>query len=135
MTASTQTFRALVFGEIQTWAAANFPALPVAYENGPVPDQDTIGPVWLDVSLRWYSASIASLGATPRTRDHGAVSVNCFCREGFGTQVPDEIIDSLRSLLGGRRLGAGTLWAPQRTAPTNLNGWMKTGIVLPFSLG
>lgn len=135
MTASTQTFRALVFGEIQTWAAANFPTVPVVYENGPVPDQDTIGPVWLDVSLRWYGAAIASLGAAPRTRDTGALSVNCFYREGFGTQVPDQIIDSLRTTLAGRRLGSGTLWAPQRTAPTNLNGWMKTGIVLPFSLG
>lgn len=135
MTASTQAFRTAVFGEIQAWAVANFPAIPVCYENGPVPDQDTIGPIWLDVQLRWYSATIASVGASPRTRDSGAVSVNCFYREGSGTQLSDQVIDSLRSRLAGKRLGAGTLWAPQRMAPTNLNGWMKNGMLLPFSLG
>lgn len=135
MTASTETFRALVFGELQTWAAANFPTLPVVYENGPVPDEDTIGPIWLDVELRWYGAVIASVGANPRARDTGAVVINCFYREGAGTRQPDQILDSLRTLLTGRRLGEGTLWAPQRASPTNLRGWRKAGVSIPFSLG
>lgn len=128
-------FRAAVSAEIQTWAAANFPTLPVIYENGPVPDEDKIGPVWLDVEVRWYSGSAASVGTIPRMRHTGAISAACFYRSGEGTDQPDSIIDSLSTYLQVRRLGAGVLEAPQRTVPTNLRGWYKTGMLLPFILG
>ena len=44
---TSEEFRAAVFAEIRNWAAASFPTLPVVYENGPVPDEDKIGPIWL----------------------------------------------------------------------------------------
>lgn len=128
-------FRASVFGEIQAWAAANFPTVPVIYENGPAPDEDRIGPIWLDVEMRWYGGSVASIGSPVRTRHSGAVSAMCFYRAGEGTDEPDTLIDSLSALLQARRLGSGILEAPQRAVPTYLRGWFKTGIFIPFTLG
>jgi len=128
-------FRSAVFSEIQVWAASNYPALPVIYENGPVPDEDKIGPIWLDVEMRWYGGSVASVGTTPRMRHTGALSAMCFYRTGEGTDGPDNIIDSLSEYLQVRRLGSGILEAPQKTVPTNLRGWYKTGMFLPFTLG
>lgn len=128
-------FRASVNAEINAWATANFPTIPVIYENGPVPDEDTIGPIWLDVEVRWYGAHNATLGVTPRVRHSGAVSVNCFYRNGEGTDQPDSIIDSLSDHLQNRRLSAGVLEAAQKTVPTNLRGWYKTGTLIPFLLG
>ena len=128
-------FRAAVFGEIQTWAAANYPVMPVLYENGPVPDEDKIGSIWLDIELRWYGGSIASVGTNPRMRQTGAVSAMCYYRTGEGTDEPDSVIDSLSEYLQARRLGAGILEAPQRTVPASLRGWFKTGMFLPFTLG
>lgn len=132
---TTKEFRAAVFAEIQAWAATNFPTLPVLYENGPTPDEDAMGAIWLDVEIRWYGASVAAIGTPPRMRHSGAVSANCFYRNGEGTGAPDDVIDSLGGYLQARRLGAGILEAPQRTVPTNLRGWFKTGVLLPFTLG
>lgn len=129
-------FRAAVFAEVQTWAATNFPNVPVLYENGPTPDEDKIGPIWVDVELRWYSGSVASVGKPPRMRQTGAVSAMCFYRRGEGTDEPDTLIDSLGEYLQVRRLGAGVLEAPQKTVPApSVRGWYKTGMFLPFTLG
>ena len=132
---TTKEFRAAVFAEIQAWAAANFPTLPVLFENGPTPDEGAMGAIWLDVELRWYSSRVAAIGNPPRMRHSGAVSAMCFYRSGEGTGGPDDVIDSLGGFLQARRLGAGILEAPQRTVPTNLRGWFKVGILLPFTLG
>lgn len=128
-------FRAAVFAEVQTWALANFPTMPILYENGPTPDEGAMGSMWLDIEMRWYSASVAAIGTPPRMRHTGAVSAMCFYRTGEGTDAPDSVIDSLSEYLQARRLGAGVLEAPQRTVPTKLRGWHKTGIFLPFVLG
>ena len=128
-------FRAAVNTEINAWSLANFPTIPVVYENGPVPDEGTIGPIWLDVEVRWYGAHNATLGEVPRVRHSGAVSVVCFHRNGEGTDQPDTLIDSVSTFLQNRRLSAGVLEAAQRTVPTNLRGWYKTGTLIPFLLG
>lgn len=132
---NTKDFRAAVFGDIQAWGAANFPTLPVVWENGPVPDEDKIGPIWLDVEIRWYDGSVAALGSSPRTRDFGAVSLACFYKTGEGTKAPGQLIDSVSSLLQARRFGSAVTGARKRTVPTNLRGWHKTGVLIPFTLG
>jgi hypothetical protein len=128
-------FRAAVNNEINAWATSNFPTIPVIYENGPVPDEDAIGPIWLDVEVRWYGAHNATLGVMPRVRHSGAVSVSCLHRGGEGTDQPDTLIDSISTYLQNRRLSAGVTEAAQRTVPTSLRGWYKTGTLIPFLLG
>lgn len=128
-------FRDAITAEILAWGSANFPTIPIVYENGPVPDEDKIGPIWLDVEVRWYGGSVASMGTTPRTRMTGAVSVCCFRRSAEGTDQSDLAIDSVNALLGVRRFGSAVMGAPQRTVPTHLRGWYKTGALIPFELG
>lgn len=132
---STKAFRAAVAAEIQTWAAANYPTLPVVYENGPSADEDSIGPIWLDMEIRFYGGNVASFGETPRMRQTGAISLQVYYKESNGTGLSDEIADSLCSLLQARRMGGAVLLAPQRTVPSHLNGWYRTGVLLPFTLG
>lgn len=131
---TTKQFRAAVFGEIQTWAAANFPTLPIIYENGPVPDEDKIGPIWLDVEVRWYGARPLALGEGGSGRHSGAISANVFYREASGTGLADDVIDSLELTFRTRRIGSAIVNFPQRTVPTNLKGWYKTGLLFPFTL-
>jgi hypothetical protein len=132
---SAKDFRSSVFSEIKTWAEAAFPAIPVVYENGPVPDEDKIGPIWLDVEIRWYSGTVASVGASPRTRMTGVVSIMCFHREGEGTGLPDDVVDSATLALQTRRIGGAVMGAAQRVIPTCLRGWYKVGVLVPFVLG
>jgi hypothetical protein len=128
-------FRAAAFAEVQAWAAANFPAMPVLYENGPTPDEDAMGAIWLDIEIRWYGSTVAAIGTPPRVRHTGALSAMCFYRSGEGTDEPDSVVDSLSEYLQARRLGAGVLEAAQRTVPTNVRGWFKSGVFIPFTLG
>ena len=131
---STKNFRAGVFGAIQTWSAANYPAIPVVYENGPVPDEDKIGPIFLDVEIRWYGAQQLSLSDVTTGRHSGAIRVNVFYREASGTGLSDDVVDSISLALRTRRIGGGLVRFPQRTEPTPQLGWYKTGLLFPFTL-
>ena len=131
---TTEEFRAAVTARVLTWQAANFPALPVITENGPVPDENTIGPVWLDLEIRWYGGQNISMGINPLGRHTGAVSAQVFYRAAEGTAQPGAIVDGLITLLKNARLGSGQLQFPQRTVPTDFKGWYKTGVLVPFYL-
>lgn len=131
---STKDFRAAATTEIQNWAAANFPAIPVLYENGPTPDEDKVGPVFIDVEFRWYGAQQLSVGEYFKGRNSGAISVNVFYRESYGTGQVDDIVDSLKSTLRPGYCGGGVLKFPQRTVPTHIKGWYKSGLLFPFTL-
>lgn len=132
---NTKDFRAAVFGEILGWGAGAFPSLPIVTENGPVPDQDKIGSVWLDCSIRWYGSEQLTLGSAPVSgRYSGAISTQVFYRMGQGTGAVDDIIDSLEVLLRCRRLGTAHIKFPERSEPTHLNGWYKAGLFFPFKL-
>ena len=131
---NTKDFRAAIVGAIETWGAASFPSLPILYENGPVPDEDKIGPVWLDLEIRWYNAQPMAIGNPIVGRHNGVISTQVFSREATGTGLSDDIIDSLETLLKARRFGSSVIKFPQRTVATNLKGWYKSGLLFPFTL-
>lgn len=132
---STKDFRAAVFGAIQSWAAANYPTVPVIYENGPTPDEDTIGDTWIDCEVRWYGARTLGIGSLPLTGRHsGAVSTQVYRRSAQGTGVVDDILESLTTALKSQRIGGGLIYYPQRTVSTNFKGWYKSGLLFPFTL-
>jgi hypothetical protein len=131
---NTKEFRAAVNGEIEAWAAANFPSLPLVFENGPIADQDKIGPMFLDTEVRWYGGSPLSIGSGPVGRYSGVISIQIFRRAGEGTGPVDDIVDSLEPYLRTRRIGTAIISFPQRTIPTSLLGWYKTGLLFPFTL-
>ncbi len=131
---NTKEFRSAVFGEIEQWGKTKFPTLPIIYENGPVPDEDKIGPLWLDVSIRWYGSQQMTVGEVVVGRYTGVVSVRVFYREGQGTAAVDDVLDSLEQHLRSRRFGSATLQFPERYTPTRLAGWYKVGLMFPFRL-
>lgn len=131
---STRAFRSGVVSEVVKWAAAEFPALPVIYENGPVPDEDKIGPIWLDVSIRWYGAQTKNVGEFAAGRHTGVVSAQVFAREGSGTAKVDDILDSLTRFLATKRIGSGIVMFPEHNTPNTAQGWYKSGLMFPFWL-
>lgn len=129
---NTEQFRSAVNAKLVAWANANFPTMPVIFENGPVPDEDKIGTIWLDVEVRWYGAHATTFGGSGRHT--GAISANVFYRDASGTSASDKVIDSFETEFKSQRIGSAVLAFPQRTVPTNLKGWYKTGALLPFYL-
>lgn len=131
---STRAFRSGVVSEVVKWAAAEFPALPIIYENGPVPDEDKIGPIWLDISIRWYGAQTKNVGEFAAGRHTGVVSAQVFAREGSGTAKVDDILDSLTRFLATKRIGSGIVMFPEHNTPNTAQGWYKSGLMFPFWL-
>ena len=131
---STRAFRSGVVSEVVQWAAAEFPELPIIYENGPVPDEDKIGPIWLDVSIRWYGAQTKNVGEFAAGRHTGVVSAQVFAREGSGTAKVDDILDSLTRFLATKRIGSGIVMFPEHNTPNTAQGWYKSGLMFPFWL-
>lgn len=131
---TNKEFRAALAQHLQSWQSANYPALPLVYENGPVPDELTIGPVWLDFEIRWYAGNNITMGINPIGRSSGVVSLMVFHRSGAGTGLSDDIVDSLLQAFRNTAFGSGRLEFPQRVVPTELKGWHKTGLLIPFYL-
>ncbi len=130
---STEAFRSAVHTLVESTMTA-FPGVPVFYENGPEVDEASVGNVFLDVEIRWYSAKLVSIGQDSTGRDTGAISLQVFYKSAEGTKVVDELVDDLRDAFKAKRIGAGVTQMPQRSVPTHLKGWYKSGIFVPFHL-
>ena len=130
----TALFRQAVNAEIETWRVANHPTIFAAYENGPTPDEATVGPIWIDCDIRWYSARLASMGVRPLGRHAGTILTNVYFRDAEGTGPVDAMLDEIKELLRARRLGGAVLSMPARTISTDFHGWYKSGLLTPFTL-
>jgi hypothetical protein len=131
---STEAFRAAAFGLIHDTLQTLAPNLPVEYENGPEVDEAIAGNQFAMVELRWYDASVVSVGPRGLGRHKGSISVQVFTKQATGTQPADRLVDNLIELLRSRRIGDGRTLMPQRSVPTYLDGWHKTGVFVPFIL-
>ena len=131
---ATEQFRRAVQAELEAWRLEAYPDVPAFYENGPVPDEQSIGEIWIDCLVRWYGAKFVSAGVRPMGRHTGTVLTNVYFRQAAGTALPDQIIDSIKERMRARRLGGALLQMPQRTVPTEFHGWYKVGLLTPFTL-
>ncbi|MBT2326743.1 hypothetical protein J7E62_31000 [Variovorax paradoxus] len=131
---ATQQFRSDAQAALEVWRLANFPQIEAFYENGPEIDEAKVGEIWIDCAIRWYGAKLVAMGERPRGRHTGVLSVNVYYREGEGTTLPDQVLDSVKELMRSRRLGAAVLYMPQRQIPTEVDGWYKSGLLTPFTL-
>lgn len=131
---TTQAFTNAVFAAIDAVMTTEFPGVPVMYENGPEIDEAAAGDVFVDVEVRWYGASVASVGLNPLGRHTGAISAQVYYKQAEGTAAVGSIVDRLIAELKSKRIGGGITKMPQRSVPTHLEGWYKSGIFVPFHL-
>lgn len=119
--------------ELVAWAAVNHPGLHVVGENSPALDETQVQE-FLDVEIRYYSATDATVGVRPIMRDSGAVSIRHYARQQTGSGRTRRVLESVRELLRSRNLGGAILRSPQLTVPTTVKGWYSRGTLVPFTL-
>ncbi len=134
MAGDTKSFRAGVVSELLAWRAAQAATTDVVYENGPVKGELEISSPWVDMEVRFYSASEVTVGDRPIGRHSGAVALAVYTRDGDGTGAADDLVDSLIEHFRSRRIGGGVLRFPQRLTPSDGKGWHKVGVLIPFTL-
>lgn len=131
---STQNFCNAVSAAVADLMAAEFPLVPVMFENGPEIDEASVGLMFLDVEVRWYGADLITVELNPLGRHTGAISLQVYYKQAEGTAAVGALVDRLISEFKSRRIGGGITKMPQRSVPTNLKGWYKSGLFVPFHL-
>lgn len=129
---STQDFTNAVFGQLASVMTAEFPHITVLYENGPEVDEASVGDMFLDAEVRWYGASLITMELNPRGRHTGAISLQVFYKQTEGTAAVGALVDRLITEFKSKRIGGGITQMPQRSVPTHLKGWYKSGLFVPF---
>lgn len=127
-----EAFRAMFQEAVSVFAAAQ--GVPAFYENGPCPNLDTVGDIWLDCEIEYHDAATMTMGERPRGRAMGLLKVRVMVREGAGTQRADQLLDALEELFRPQIMGTARLDFPARMKAVPALGWLKQGIVSPFSL-
>jgi hypothetical protein len=134
MANETGAFERAVAAEVEAWRAALATSTDVVYPNGPVLQENQISSPWVDLSVRYYGAQPMTVGPRAPGRHSGAIALAVFTRRGEGSAEANGLVDSLIELTRGRRLGGAVLEFPQRMTPTEIKGWEKVGILVPFKL-
>lgn len=122
-----------MFGAIDTFMTATYPDIVVMYENGPEIDDESVGSIFMDVSIRFYSANPAEVGPHARTRHTGAIAVDVYAKQATGTALAGQLLQGISHTLRRKRLGPGLTRATQRTVPDTIKGWYKSGTLTPFT--
>lgn len=131
---SIDAFESTLLARVSQWHQENYPQLDLCVENGPVPEIDKITDVWIDVSVRPYNGTLLGLGQGAQGRETGVLSIRVFTREGEGTSLAREVIQSLRQDLTRFRASGGWLGYPKPYLPTTKLGWYKRGLMFPYSV-
>lgn len=108
-------------------------AVPVFFENGPQPDESTVGPIWVDVAFRFYSGRLSELGSDTN-RHTGVIAVGVYTKTGEGTAGAEAVIRSLTGTLCRKRWGSSgvTLGHERMTPPPDYFGWHRSGAMVSF---
>ena len=104
------------------------------YENGPEVDEASVGDMFVDAEVRWYGSDLVTMELNPLGRHTGAISLQVFYKRAEGTAAVGALVDRLIAEFKAKRIGGGITKMPQRSVPTNLKGWYKSGIFVPFRL-
>lgn len=129
-------FRSWVETQVDTWRAANYPTLPVFYENGENPDQGKVGALWLDVEIGYRGGVAAAVGGRAPARLSGNVRLMAYMKQGGGMQAGEAVLDSLLDHFRTNRRAAGgvMLDVPVPHSAPPMLGWQKAGWLVPFKV-
>ena len=114
------------------WVAA-YPTVPVFYENTVQIDLDSVGDIFLTVSVDFTDSLRMGVDAAPGTETFGDVTLRLFTKEGAGTLRTLQIFDWLTATMKYREISGVTLGCPDPGPKVSKTGWLSSDLYVPFS--
>ena len=124
--------RAAVYAKLDAFMQANYPAVPVQYENRANVDVSNLtGPVVV-CELAYGDGEQKSLEQAPIVRYQGAIWLNAGAKEGEGTADSLGILSALASAFKTTSFGGVVTQAPRPVPGAKRLGLYFIGIRVPF---
>lgn len=110
-----------------------YPSIPVFYENTVQIDLDTVGDIFLTVSIDFTDSQRLDIDAAPASETFGDVTLRLFTKEGTGTLKTLQVFDWLTATMKYRDLGGVTLGCPDPGPKVSKTGWLSSDLYVSFS--
>jgi hypothetical protein len=123
--------RDALVGLIHPEFLAQFPDLPIVYDNQPF-ERNAQPEKFVEVSIVFDDSSQVFLGSDPLTRVQGTVEVLYICRAGLGSREALAVLDWFSQLLKYRVVGRLQLRHPKVSPGDSVPGWYSPSLAVGF---
>ena len=121
-----------IVAHIQPNWIAEYPNVPIYYEDTRTISLDLLGPNFLVVAVNMKGAVRQDIDASPITKTFGEVNLRLFSREGEGVRKVLGMMDYLTGLMGYKGLVGITLETPTPGIKQSRDGWTSTDLNVGF---
>lgn len=111
---------------------AQYPTVPVFYENAIRVDLDKAGESFLKVDIEFDKARQMTIELAPRHRVIGAIVLTLFAKDGTGVRTTLERLDFLTNVAKFKDIAGVKLQTPQPGSRAYKNGWRSYELIVPF---
>ena len=126
-----QAREALVTAINTAWSAS-YPTTKLFYENTTQIDLDTVGSVFVTVSIDFVDSVRMEIDEDPVSRTDGEVVFRIFAKEGVGTKGALQIKDFLTDTMKYRTLAGVETGCPAPGAKREHKGYVSRDLIVPF---
>lgn len=125
--------RAAVIGRVNTHWQAAYPGVRLYFDNAFPTDAevDTLGEYVL-CTLHFSGGAQMDISPTPNHRVRGRVTFTAACREGAGSSLVLEYLDSLAGAMKFANFDGVVTGEPRPGVPLTEDGWFSYDLSVPF---
>lgn len=110
---------------------ANYPSVPVFYDNAVRPDLDKLAD-YLVCEIVFTQSKQADIGPRPLLRSYGDVVLMLGVKVGQGSRASLSRMSFLSDTFRFKQQGGVVFSAPHLLPPLSRNGWFQMELVVPF---
>ena len=119
---------------LHTAFVAEYPGVPIFYENTVEIDKDAQPGMFLMVEIDFLDNQLITVNTNPNTEVFGEMVLRIFTRAGLGVSGHLGLFDYLTSLMSNRTISGVMTLTPFPDKKLTRTGWMMTDIVVPFKV-
>jgi hypothetical protein len=111
---------------------SQYPSVPVFYENTKQIDLVNISEKFIKVTIDFEDAYQFTMNDTPLDKIYGNVSLEYYCKEGYGSKSALEFFDFMESNLKYQTINGVYFTSPRPGDKESHDGWMSFEINVSF---